>query len=44
MKVIMKNAVNCVYSLLRLKADDPEGYQRQLAYGERSTANWDEPE
>ena len=44
MKVIMKNAVNHVYKLLRLKADDPESYERQIAYGERCTANWDEPE
>src|SRR5579863_4283890 len=27
MKVIMKNAVNRIYSLLLLKADDPEGYE-----------------
>ena len=44
MKVIMKNAVNRIYSLLLLKADDPASYERQIAYGERSTANWDEPE
>ena len=44
MKVIMKNAVNRVYKLLRLKADDPNGYARELALGERYTAKWDEPE
>ena len=44
MKTIMKNAVNQVYKLLRLRADDPEGYERQIAYGERCTLNWDEPE
>jgi len=44
MKLIMKNAVNRVYSLLRLKADDAEGYARQIAYGERCTLNWDDPE
>jgi hypothetical protein len=44
MRVIMKNAVNHVYKLLRLKADDPEGYERQIAYGERSTLSWDDPE
>ena len=43
MKVIMKNAVNRVYALLRLKADDPDSYSRQLAFGERSTLKWDEP-
>jgi len=44
MKVIMKNAVNRVYSLLRLKAADPEGYERQIPYGERCTLSWDDPE
>ena len=44
MKLIMKNAVNRVYSLLRLKADDPDSYARQIAYGERCTAQWDDPE
>ena len=44
MKIIMKNAVNRVYALLRLKADDPVGYSRQIAFGERSTLSWDEPE
>jgi hypothetical protein len=44
MKVIMKNAVNHVYKLLRLKADDPDSYERQIAYGERCAANWDQPE
>jgi len=43
-KVIMKSAVNRVYSLLRLKADDPEGYECQIAYGERCTLSWDDPE
>jgi hypothetical protein len=44
MKIIMKNAVNRVYALLRLKADDPDSYSRQVAFGERSTLSWDEPE
>jgi hypothetical protein len=44
MKVIMKSAVNHVYKLLRLKADDPEGYERQIAFGERYSAKWDDPE
>ena len=39
-----ENAVNQVYRLLRLKADDPEGYERQIAYGERCTLSWDDPE
>jgi hypothetical protein len=44
MKVIMKNAVNYVYKLLRLKSGDPEGYERQIAQGERCTLSWDDPE
>jgi len=44
MKLIMKNAVNRVYALLRLKVDDPDDYARQIAFGERYTRNWDEPE
>ena len=44
MKVIMKNAVNRIYSLLLLKADDPEGYERQIAFGELYSAKWDDPE
>jgi hypothetical protein len=44
MKRIMKDAVNRVYSLLRLKAGDPDGYARELAYGERCAAGWDKPE
>lgn len=44
MKVIMKNAVNRVYKLLRLKIEDPERYAREMALGDRYTANWDDPE
>ena len=44
MKLIMKNAVNRVYWLLRLKADDPDNYARQIAHGERCTLSWDDPE
>jgi siroheme synthase len=44
MKVIMKNAVNHVYKLVRLKVEDPELYEREIALGERYTAKWDEPE
>jgi hypothetical protein len=43
MKLIMKNAVNHVYRLLRLKADDPDTYAQQIAYGERSALSWDDP-
>jgi hypothetical protein len=44
MKAIMKNAVNRVYALLRLKDSDPDGYAREISFGERNTVNWDEPE
>jgi hypothetical protein len=44
MKAIMKNAVNRVHALLRLKTGDPDGYAREIAFGERYTANWDDPE
>ena len=44
MKLIMKNAVNRVYALLRLKHSDPDGYAREIALGARYTARWDDPE
>ncbi len=44
MKHIMKAAVNQMYKLLRLKAEAPDGYARQIAYGERCTLKWDNPE
>ena len=44
MKLIMKNAVNKVYALLVLKSRDPDGYAREIAYGDRCAAPWDEPE
>jgi hypothetical protein len=44
MKVIMKNAVDHVYELLVLKAENPEEYQSKIRFGERYTARWDDPE
>ncbi|HEY4359707.1 MAG TPA: hypothetical protein VGN17_02000 [Bryobacteraceae bacterium] len=44
MRLIMKNAVDRVYWLLRLKRTDPDGYERQIAFGERNAIGWDEPE
>ena len=44
MKAIMQNAVNRVYALMRLKVGDPDRYEREIAYGERCAAKWDEPE
>ena len=43
-KAIMKNAANCVYQLLVLKEEDPVEYESKIAFGERYTAKWDEPE
>ena len=43
MQAIMKNAVNRVYSLLRLKANDKAEYERQIAFGARYTEMWDDP-
>lgn len=44
MKRIMKYAVNRIYALLVLKENEPERYERDIAFGERTTANWDNPE
>ncbi len=44
MKLIMKNAVNRVHSLLKLKASDTAEYERQIAFGARYTETWDDPE
>lgn len=43
-KAIMKSAVNRVYTLLRLKTNDPDGYEEQIAFGTGYVARWDEPE
>ena len=40
----MKNAVSRVYALLRLKAADPDGYAREIAFGAPNAATWDDPE
>ena len=44
MRLIMRNAVNQVYRLLVLKAENPSEYERQIAFGERYTVRWDDPE
>jgi hypothetical protein len=43
MKTIMKSAVGHVYRLLCLKSENPAEYESQIAFGERHTAQWDEP-
>ena len=44
MKVIMKNAVDQVFALLMLKANNPEEYELKIRHGERDTAAWDDPQ
>ncbi len=44
MKVIMKSAVNRMYTLLRLKATDPTGFENLLAFSALYVKRWDEPE
>ena len=43
MKTIMKNAVDHVYRLLCLKSENPAEYESQIKFGERHTAQWDDP-
>ena len=43
MKAIMQNAVDHVYALLALKTEDPAEYERQIRFGDRYTAKWDDP-
>ena len=43
MKAIMQNAVDHVYALLALRTEDPAEYERQIRFGERYTAKWDDP-
>jgi hypothetical protein len=43
MKLIMKAAVDKLYTLLRIKAENPAHYQREVEFGQQYTARWDEP-
>ena len=43
MKAILQNAVDRVYTLLALKTEDRAEYERQIRFGERYTAKWDDP-
>lgn len=43
MKAIMKRAVDKVYELLSLKAENVNAYTRQIDFGSAYTAAWDEP-
>lgn len=44
MRLIMKTAVDRVYSFLMLKETDPALYQQLMRHGERFTQTWDEPD
>ena len=44
MKRIMKRAVDRVYTLLSLKAHEPEAYAALVDFGNLYTASWDDPE
>ena len=44
MKVVMKNAADQVYWLIRLRKEDPEQYERQIEFGNRYTRQWDPPD
>ena len=44
MKAIMKNAVDHVYALLRLRETDPLAYRAAIAWGDRFTRQWDDPD
>jgi hypothetical protein len=43
MKEIMKAAVDRVFSLLRLKVENPNEYERQIQFGDEYTVRWDPP-
>jgi hypothetical protein len=43
MRLIMKAAVDRVYTFMLLKERDRNAYESLLGFGELYTANWDEP-
>lgn len=43
-KAIMKHAVNWVYTLLRLREENPAAYERAVRQGLMYTPQWDAPE
>jgi len=43
MKRIIKNAVDNLYRLLRLKESDPTKYRSMIDFGSQYTAAWDDP-
>jgi hypothetical protein len=43
MRLIMKSAVDRVYTYLLLKENDEGGYDALMSFGEKYTKAWDEP-
>ena len=43
MKVITKKAVDRVYTMLRLKQDEPERFDALVQFSSRYTSDWDDP-
>lgn len=44
MKKVIKSAVDHLYALLLLKAENLEEYEDKIRFGERYAARWDDPE
>jgi hypothetical protein len=44
MKAMMKSTVNTLYRLLWQRKNDPAAYLENLAFGQRNTIHWDDPE
>ena len=44
MAAIMRNTVDRLFRPLRMREEDPEGCWRQMRYGARCAAAWDEPD
>jgi hypothetical protein len=43
MTLIMKNAVDRVFTLLCLKRSNPEQYEKEITFRQRYTTKWGEP-
>ncbi len=44
MKVVMRSAVDVMYRLLWQRDYDPAAHNEALAFGQRNTIDWDDPE
>lgn len=43
MKTIMKKAVDRVYTMLRMKQEDPDAFAHLVQFGSLYTSDWDDP-